>query len=654
MSEYVERKRLTDIPRLPLSGMLDITYRCSNNCRHCWLRVPSTAQEKQKELSLDEITGIVDDARKMGCRHWNIFGGEPMVRSDFVEIFDYIIRNSVSYSLNTNGALITPEIARLMRRKGRKLIALYGANAEVQDHITRNPGSFDAAMRGLTYLKEAGAGFTVQVVPMKDNYHQFDDMVRLAQSLSRSWRTGAAWLYLSACGDPERNKEIASQRLKPKDVIEIDKPDLGYEERHAKRMEEEDSHDYRHIEGDDRLFASCIASRSEFHIDPYGQMTFCSFIKDPGLRYDLRRGTFKECWEQFIPSLADKVRGGKEYLENCGSCELRKDCRWCPVYGYLEHRRFSAKVEYLCNVAREKIEFKEQWKQKHRRYHKIAGITIQVDSDLPITDATFSSKFRPFRVDSPGEDVVTIRHHFFLPDLDGRDLGKEVYRRPPWAIYKRGNSWLYVGILPGREDKPIHRIGTFNLDYTSSEIYCPDDLNYQKGNIGALTLLPTDQILLTQLLADREGCYMHSGGVILENKGLLFVGRAEAGKSSIVTMLKGEAEILCDDRVIVRRWPEGFRIHGTWSHGDVPDVSANSAPLRDVLFLEQARDNLIIPLEDSREITKRLSACLVRPLMTTEWWGKMLALMEKMVRELNFYIVQFDKSGQVIDLLRRL
>ena len=55
----------------------------------------------------------------MGCQKWNISGGEPMLRPDFAEIFDYITDKSVSYSLNTNGTLITPEIARLLEAQGQ-------------------------------------------------------------------------------------------------------------------------------------------------------------------------------------------------------------------------------------------------------------------------------------------------------------------------------------------------------------------------------------------------------------------------------------------------------------------------------------------------------------------------------------------------------
>jgi len=189
---------------------------------------------------------------------------------------------------------------------------------------------------------------------MKDNFHQFDQMVSLAKSMSSHYKTGSAWLYLSACGDLQRNREIISQRLSPRTVIDLDSPDIAFEE----SLEKELNCRSCQTENDSRLFAGCVSVRRDFHIDPYGQMTFCCFVKDPDLRYDLRKGNFKECWEEFIPSLGDKVRGSEEYLEGCGSCDLRKDCRWCPVFGYLEHRRLSAPVGYLCEVAKENRNFK--------------------------------------------------------------------------------------------------------------------------------------------------------------------------------------------------------------------------------------------------------------------------------------------------------
>ena len=507
-SPYLSFKSSTNLPRLPLEGNIDLTYRCNNTCRHCWLWIAPNAPEQRDELTFNEIRKIADEARAMGTRSWNISGGEPMLRPDFPEIFEYLTQKATHYSLNSNGTLITPEIAQQLKRKGNKMIALYGATAATYDHVARHEGGFEQAMRGFRYLQEAGAGFTVQLIPMRDNWHEWEQMQELAKSLSPNWRVGAAWLFKSACGSPARNAEIDRQRLDPREVIELDKPDMSHEI--------EGSHEYLRTVDDDRLFASCIAGRRDFHVDPYGGMTFCAFLKDPAMRYDLRKGSFKDAWENFIPSLTDKVCGGTEYAEHCETCDDRDDCRWCPAYSYLEHGRFSATVEYLCAVARENRKFKEAWATYQRRYYRIADITIQVDSDLPITSTTFSRELDLFEVDSPGDDTVTIRHHFELPDITGKDLGKEVYRKAPWAIYRHCNAWVYLGISPDGDDPTIYKAATFNDDYSRGEIYNDRDEIYLKGNLHSLTMFPSDQILIARLLAERNGCYLHSAGAIIK------------------------------------------------------------------------------------------------------------------------------------------
>lgn len=446
-------KAVRAFPQLPFKGSLDLTYRCNFNCRHCWLRIPPGAPEKREELSFDEIRVMVDESRLMGCREWALSGGEPMLRPDFLEIFDYLTRKAVSYSLNTNGSLITPKIAQLLRRKGTKMVALYGATAEVYDHVTRTPGSFEQTMRGIAYLQEAGAGFTVQLTPMRANYHQWDEMVSLAKSLSPQWRVGAAWLYLSSEGSPPRNAGIIAQRLDPREVILLDPPNLGYDE----RVEDGSSCDLHIEEGvgkefDDRLFIQCIAARREFHIDAYGMMSWCSYIKDPALRYDLRRGTFREAWEEFIPAVADKVRGGDEYRSNCGVCERRVNCRWCAAYAYLETGRYDAPIPYLCAVAEGAENYKVEWQNKHRRYFQIAGINVRVESDLDFGALEFKEEFIPFGVEGPGEDNVIIRHYFELPDLKGKNLGQVLYRKPPWEISRKNGIWFYRGIQPDDTD----------------------------------------------------------------------------------------------------------------------------------------------------------------------------------------------------------
>jgi hypothetical protein len=151
-------------------------------------------------------------------------------------------------------------------------------------------------MRGLAYLKEAGAEFTVQIVPMRDNYHQYDEMIDLSQSLGPHYRIGAAWLYLSASGARQRNSAIAHQRLDPREVIQLDQPDLSYE---AWIIDKEEPACHRTV-SNDFLFSECIATRG---------LSMLTLISDdllfPSLRthpcYNLRTGTFQEAWDDLFP-----------------------------------------------------------------------------------------------------------------------------------------------------------------------------------------------------------------------------------------------------------------------------------------------------------------------------------------------------------------
>jgi hypothetical protein len=115
------------------------------------------------------------------------------------------------------------------------------------------------------------------------------------------------WHYLSAGLKSHSECPDRCPRTPPRDVTKLDSPDFSCLQGEGNGM----GNTRQCPAGDDGLFASCIASRRDFHIDPHGMMSFCSFIKDPAMRYDLRKGTFRDAWDQFIPSLAGKVRGGE-------------------------------------------------------------------------------------------------------------------------------------------------------------------------------------------------------------------------------------------------------------------------------------------------------------------------------------------------------
>ncbi len=305
----------------------------------------------------------------------------------------------------------------------------------------------------------------------------------------------------------------------------------------------------------------------------------------------------------------------------------------------------------------------------YRRLYRIAGAIVQVESPIPFSDTTFEPKFVAFRADGPPSDVeagaeaggdppdqpIRIRHHFALPDEAVRrcERRREVYREAPWAVFRAEDSWVYEGILPSGEAQ-LWCVVVADEDHSHIDIYHPDETAFRRGGWHSLSMLPTDQIVLARSLASRQACYLHSSAVILDRQGFVFVGHSDAGKTTISRQLTaGGAELLCDDRNIVRRWPDGFRLHGTWSHGDIPEVSGSEAPLKALLFLKQAERNRLVPLAE-RDAFYRLTSCVVRPLLSADWWEQTLDLLERLAREVPCHELEFDTSGEAPDLVASL
>jgi len=642
------RRIQNTIPRLPLEGSIDLTYRCNNNCRHCWVNVADIEEERRKELTTEEWIDFIDQARAMGTREWMISGGEPMLREDFEVLLAYITEKASSYSLNTNGTLITPSIAKLLKKDGNTLVSIYGATAEAHDHITRNPGSFDATIRGISYLREAGARFMVQLVPMRDSFHQWPEMKALAQSLCPIWRIGAAYLILSASDDEVKNEEIREQRLTPAQIISIDPPNIPYGERGKK----DSAHNYM---VDQRKYSHCISQRNAFHIDPTGSLSFCCFIKEERLRYDLKKGSFADAWEKFLPALSGEDQNCLVFDQKCNVCELQIDCQRCPALSYIEHRHATVPSKYLCQFIKEENKYRQNWQARHQRYFQIAGITIEVNSEREFRDNTFGPSLVPFAIDKPGNDVIQLEYFFSMPEWNEKMLGKLVYEQAPWLIYNREESWSYVSYVENDTLKSFLQLAIFSNGYSHGRLFFASDNRFLIGNLNSLAMFPTDQIWLAKALLARQAFYVHSCGLVVDGNGLLFVGHSQAGKSTIAKLFSNQAELLCDDRNIVRHWPgQGWKVHGTWSHGELSQVSSSSAPLKGIFFLEKSQENALIPIHDRMEIRKRLIPCLPRPFVDLKWWESIWPIVSQIAAEIPVYILHFDKSGAIVPLIREL
>ena len=62
----------------------DSTKRCNLNCIHC-----GSQENRQRELNTKEVENILDQLASFGVRNFQITGGEPLLREDFIEVLNY-------------------------------------------------------------------------------------------------------------------------------------------------------------------------------------------------------------------------------------------------------------------------------------------------------------------------------------------------------------------------------------------------------------------------------------------------------------------------------------------------------------------------------------------------------------------------------------
>ena len=325
--------------RIPLHGTFALTYRCNLQCRHCY--AAPCAHPACDELTTDEILAIAREAVSMGCLSILLTGGEPLLRPDFCEIYTALRRMGLFVELFTNATLIDDAILECLRRSPPQLVevTVYGATPQTAERVTGRASAFDDAMVGIERMRGAGLRLRLKSILMTLNEHEFEAMAALASPNDTAPFRFDSALMPRFNGD----QDVLALRLPPERVVAL-------ENRIVEDMDEQWKRQWRVAQPDgkpdDRLY-NCGVGQTAFYVDPVGMLQPC--VSAVRVQYDLRRGTFRRGWEEFIPQIRER-RAPPGFP--CGGCEDRAFCGACPPFFDLENGDETCPSAYLCDVAR--------------------------------------------------------------------------------------------------------------------------------------------------------------------------------------------------------------------------------------------------------------------------------------------------------------
>ncbi|MGA1823938.1 MAG: radical SAM protein [bacterium] len=329
--------------RIPADGSIEVTNRCPLSCVHCYNNLSLIDEEAHiRELTYNEHCHILDEIVDQGCLWLLYTGGEIFARKDFLDIYTYAKKKGLLITLFTNGTLITPEIADYLVqwRPFSIEITIYGNTRKTHEKVTRIPGSYDQCWRGIHLLRERGLPLKLKTMAITLNKHEIWEMKRYVEDdLGLEFKFDATINARIDC-----TKTPLAMRLSPREIVELDLQD-------PKRMAEWEEILKRfsipaHSDKCAGQLYECGGGINSFSIDPYGKLSICTLSRMDS--YDLRKGNFKEGWENFIYTVRHKKRAVQS---KCVGCTLKSLCGMCPANGELEHMNSEAPVDFLCEVA---------------------------------------------------------------------------------------------------------------------------------------------------------------------------------------------------------------------------------------------------------------------------------------------------------------
>lgn len=352
--------------RAPLSFDLELTARCTNDCRHCYINLPAGDRAAEAaEFPANEILTLAAEAADMGVVWCLLSGGEPLLRPDFSEIYLGLKRLGLLVGVFTNACLVTPAHVELFRRyPPRDLeVSVYGATRETYERVTRRPGSYAAFIRGLDLLLQAGVPVRLKAMALRSNVHELEQISAFCRARTKDYYRFDPLLHLRYDGDAARNAEIMAERLSPEEVVAIERADaerFGALERgcrEGKLVRPADEPGHVHADGAvcDHLF-HCGAGLSSFSLGYDGTFRLCSSLWHPDTTTSVRPGvpgalSLHEAWERHVPRVRALRGRDPQFLAHCRRCDLVNLCLWCPAHAALETGAMDAWVEYFCDIA---------------------------------------------------------------------------------------------------------------------------------------------------------------------------------------------------------------------------------------------------------------------------------------------------------------
>lgn len=310
----------------------NITRKCNLSCSVCHLN--SASEADKGELTTEEAKKLIDEMSAMGVPLVSVYGGEPLVRDDFLEIASYATEKGLRVIFSTNSTLISGKVAEKIKNAGLSYVGIdLDGLAQQGDNGFDVIKALDLALPAIDHLKNVGLRHGVRITVGEFNSHMLSDIILAVED------AGIRRIAICQLIEGRSWREIREERKRIMDFLiryAASKPEMEVVTEHVyadgvyilERLKREDPERARRIRSLLTRQGGCPAGRKLINIDHLGYLHPCLYWKDCTLG-NVRKDGLAALWNN-TNTVLQRLRDRRSWLTGkCRKCDYSNLCGGC-------------------------------------------------------------------------------------------------------------------------------------------------------------------------------------------------------------------------------------------------------------------------------------------------------------------------------------
>ncbi|RLD02826.1 MAG: radical SAM protein [Chloroflexota bacterium] len=315
-------------PTAPYRMDLAVTYRCNNDCPHCY----NARLRSYPELGTADWKKIIDRLWDLNIPHLIFTGGEPTLRDDLPELIRHAENLGQITGLNTNARILSdPEFVQSLVEAGLDhiQITVESHDPEIHDEMVNKKGAWKQTIAGLQNALDSSLFVMTNTTMLTNNYQS------IGKTLDFLIDLGVPTIGLNALIYSGRGKDVGTglteEELKP--LLDLAKRKTS---KSGTKLIWYTPTLYCHFNPLEMGLGvkGCTAALYNMCVEPDGGVIPCqSYYHQLG---NLLRDPWKSIWEH---DLSLELRQRRYVPDECQTCSLLEECgAGCPL-AYAAHPR---------------------------------------------------------------------------------------------------------------------------------------------------------------------------------------------------------------------------------------------------------------------------------------------------------------------------